>query len=179
MCNTETQFSRLAQRGLLLSCLILAPCVWAFGLMISEQQINGMLALSFPYETKMASNQITLSDPKPQFYEASQEIGVELNVALKDLVSGKVAKAKTLIRGGVRFDNKQQQLQLVKPKIVSLDWSDKSLAANQDWVDQVKKLVGQDLPVIVLLDVKQITGNAFAPTLSDVKIRAQGLELIF
>ena len=161
-----------------LSALLITTATWAFGFMIGEQQVNTMLELTFPYETRMGENHITLSDPKPHFYESSQEVGIDLNIALKDLKSGQTAVAKTLVKGGIRFDNKAQQLQLVKPKIVSLDWQG-AASSNKGLVDQVKQFVGQDLPVIVLLDIKQLTGNAFTPTLSDIKVRQTGIEVLF
>lgn len=158
---------------------VIAVGAWAFGFMIGESQVNTMLGLTFPYETRMGENHITLSDPKPHFYEKSQEIGIGLNILLKDLTSGESAKANALVKGGIRFDNKAQQLQLVKPKIVSLDWQDSSAAANKDLVKQVTQFVGQDLPVIVLLDIKQLTGSAFTPTLSDIKVKSAGIEVLF
>ncbi|MFD2229517.1 hypothetical protein [Alkalimarinus sediminis] len=158
---------------------VLSVGAWAFSFMIGESQLNTVLGLTFPYETRMGESHVTLSDPKPHFYESSQQIGITLNIALKDMTSGKTAKAKTLIKGGIRFDNKAQQLHLVKPKIASLDWDGASPEANKDLVKQVSQLVGQDLPVIVLLDIKQLTGSAFTPVLSDIKVKQAGIEVIF
>ncbi len=172
----SSHFSKVAS---FLLCSIVASTAWAFSFLIGEPQINSVLSLTFPYETRMGDSQVKLSDPVPHFYESTQEIGIALNISLKDQSSGQTAKAKSLIRGGIRFDNQQQQLQLVKPKLVSLDWDKKSAAANQDLVKQVTQLVGQDLPVIVLLDIKQLTGNAFAPTLSDIKVKKTGIEVSF
>lgn len=171
--------ARRTQISIFLLFSAMAASAWAFTFMISEQQVNSMLQLTFPYEARMGDNNISLANPLPHFYESSQEIGITLSISLKDQVSGQTAKAKTLVRGGVRFDNKQQQLQLVKPKIASLEWLDKPANANQDLLKQVTQLVGQDLPVIVLLDIKQLTGNAFTPTLSDIKIKKQGIEVSF
>ena len=165
--------------GVLLLASFMATTVWAFGFMIGEPQVNTMLGMTFPYETRMGENHIRLSDPKPHFYEKTQEIGIALNISLKDISSGQTANAKTLIKGGIRFDNKAQQLQLVKPKIASLDWVDSSAGANKDLVKQVTQWVGQDLPVIVLLDIKQLTGSAFTPNLSDIKVKRSGIEIIF
>lgn len=165
--------------GAFLIASFIASSAWAFGFMIGEPQINTMLGLTFPYETRMGQSHITLSDPKPHFYEKTQEVGVALSISLKDVANGQTAKAKTLVKGGIRFDNKAQQLQLVKPKIASLDWDESSKSTNQDLVKQVKQLVGQDLPVIVLLDIKQLTGSAFTPTLSDIKVKHSGIEVIF
>jgi hypothetical protein len=159
--------------------MTVATYSWAFSFMIKEPQINSVLSLTFPYETQMGTNRIRLTNPQPHFYESSQEIGITLKIAISDQVSEQTAQAKTMLRGGIRFDSKNQQLQLVKPKIASLDWIDKPAAENQDLVNQVTQLVGQDMPVIVLLDVKQLTGNTFTPTLSDIKIKQQGIEVSF
>ncbi len=173
------RFSQAHKIVVLISASLLASVVCAFGFMIGESQVNAMLEMTFPYETRMGENHITLSEPKPHFYEKSQEVGIALNISLKDVVSGQTAKAKALVKGGIRFDNKAQQLQLVKPKIASLDWLGSSAAADKDLVNQVTQLVGQDLPVIVLLDIKQLTGSAFTPTLSDINVKRSGIEVVF
>lgn len=165
--------------GLLVLLMMLATYSWAFSFMIKEPQINSVLSLTFPYETQMGNNRIRLTNPQPHFYESSQEIGITLKIAISDPVTAQTAQAKTMLRGGIRFDSKNQQLQLVKPKIASLDWIDKPSGENQDIVNQVTQLVGQDMPVIVLLDVKQLTGNTFTPSLSDIKIKQQGIEVTF
>ena len=86
-------------------------------------------------------------------------------------------KAKTLVRGGVHFDNQEQQLQLIKPQIVSLDWAGKPASVHQGLADQVTQLVGRDLPVIILLDIKQLIGKAL--TLSDIEIKKHGILVSF
>ncbi len=176
--NTQ-QYSRFSQISILVFCFIVASSAWAFGFLINESQVNNMLALTFPYETRIGNNAISLSDPQPHFYESSQEIGITLNISLKDQASGQIVKAKTMLRGGIAFDNQQQQLQLVKPRVERLDWLDKSSVSDQNLVEQVSQLVGQDLPIIVLLDIKQLMGNTFTPTLNSIKIKKQGIEINF
>lgn len=171
--------SRLSSVSAFLLASFIATACWAFGFTIGESQINSMLALTFPYETRMGESHIKLSNPKPHFYEQSQQVGITLNISLKDETSGQTAKAKALVKGGIRFDNKAQQLQLVKPSIASLDWQDQSSGANQELAKQVTQLVGQDLPVIVLLDIKKLTGSTMTPTLSDIKVKASGIEVLF
>jgi len=146
---------------------------------IREPQINTMLALTFPYQTHMGNSHIRLSDPKPHFFEASQEIGITLNISIADRISGQTAKARAMMRGGVHFDNQQQQLQLVKPKIASLEWLDRSAGANQDLVTQLNQIVGKELPIIVLIDIKQLIGKKITEAMSDIKIRKQGIEIRF
>jgi hypothetical protein len=173
------KYYRLTQLAIILLCSIIASTIWAFSLVISEAEIHGMLALTFPYQIRMGNNQIRLSDPEPQFYEASQEVGIALNILLKDQNSGQISKARTLVRGGVHFDNQQQQLQLVKPTIVSLDWDNKSANVNQGVVKQLTRIVGQELPIIILVDIKQLTGGTLMPTLSGIKVKKQGIEVSF
>lgn len=173
------KFYSLSQFGIFMLCSIVASSVWGFSFMISEPQINTMLALTFPYQTQVGNSHIRLTDPKPHFYETSQEIGITLNISLKDKISSQTTRARTMVRGGIHFDNQQQQLQLVKPKIASLEWVDKPANVNQGLVKQVTHLVGQDLPIIVLIDIKQLTGKKFTPALSDIKIKKHGIEVSF
>jgi len=173
------KYYRFSQFGIFMLCSIIPSSIWAFSLMISEPQINSMLALTFPYQVHMGNSHISLTDPKPHFYEASQEIGITLNISLKDQISGQTTKARTMVRGGIHFDNQQQQLQLVKPKIASLYWVDKSASVNKNLVKQVTQLVGQELPIIVLIDIKQLIGKKLTSALNDIKIKKQGIEVSF
>lgn len=175
----KIKYYRFGQLSLFMFCLMVVSNTWALSLIINEPQINNILALTFPYQTQMGSSHISLTDPKPHFYEASQEIGITLNITLKDQAGGQTAKAVTTLRGRIRFDNQEQLLQLVKPKIARLDWSDKSAAVNKDLIKQVTKLVGQELPIIVLFDIKQLTGNKITPVLNDIKIKKGGIEVSF
>ena len=179
MRRIAQQYYCFSQISILLLCLITASSAWAFGFLINESQVNNMLALTFPYETRIGNNAISLSDPQPHFYESSQEIGITLNISLKDQTSGQLVKATTMLRGGIHFDNQQQQLQLIKPRVERLDWVDKAAASDQNLIKQVSQLVGQDLPLIVLLDIKQLLGDAFTPTLNSIKIKDQGIEINF
>lgn len=167
------------QMSVLIITLCLASTVGAFGFIIGEAQVNAMLGMTFPYKTQVGNNHITLSEPKPHFYEKTQQVGIALNISLKDRMSGQIMEAKTLVKGGIRFDNKAQQLQLIKPQVASLDWQGDTTASNDAMVKQVSQLVGQDLPVIVLLDIKQLTGNALTPTLSAVNVKKAGIEVVF
>jgi hypothetical protein len=169
----------LKQISILILYVMTASSAWAFGFIINESQVNNVLALTFPYKTQIGGSAITLSNPHPHFYETSQEVGITLNISFKDQASGQTVKAKAMLRGGIKFDNKQQQLQLIKPRIDSLEWADKSISDNKNLIDQVSQLVGQDLPLIVLLDIKQLTGDAFTPTLSSIKVKQQGIEINF
>lgn len=170
----------LRQLGIFMLCSIIASNAWAFSFMIREPQIHSILALTFPYQTHLGNSHVRLTDPKPHFYETSQEIGITLNLSVKDRTSGETIKARTMLRGGVHFDNQQQQLQVVKPKIVSLNWIGKATNTNHDLVKkQVTQLVGQDLPIIVLFDIKQLIGKERTPKLSDIKIKKQGIEISF
>lgn len=173
------KYYRLSQFSVFILCMNITTSVLAFSFLISEPQIKSMLAMTFPYQTRMGNSHIRLTDPKPYFYEASQEIGITLVISLKDQISGQTTKAITMLRGGIHFDNRQQQLQLVKPKIVSLDWLKKPTGANQDLGKQITQLVGQDLPIIVLFDIKQLTGDAIEPTFSDIRVKRQGIEVSF
>lgn len=179
MQNSRLKYSIYSQLGIFLLFLIIHPKALAFSITIGEPQINSILSLTFPYQTRMGNNHITLTDPKPHFYESSQEIGITLNILLKDQAGGQTAKARTMLRGGIHFDNEQQELQLVKPKIVRLDWVKKTDAANQDLARQIEQIVGQELPIIVLIDIKQLTGKSFTATLSDVKIKNKAIEISF
>lgn len=151
----------------------------ALNVAISKSQIRSLLSVTFPFQTRLGSSALFLSDPIPHLYAASQEIGITLNILVQNQESGKRARARTMVRGGLHFDSRQQQLQLVKPKIVRLDWVEKSTGTNADLAKQIEQIVGRELPLIVLIDIKQLTGKAFTASLKDVRVTDQAIEIGF
>jgi len=150
----------------------------AFSYIISETQINNVLKLTFPYQTRIGSSQINLTDPQPLFYTSTQEMGLTIHISMKEENKPDIS-ARASLRGGIQFDNKQQQLQLVRPKIEKLSWIDTPKQNQKQLTDMLEQWIGQDLPVIVLLDIRQLTGSAFTPALRDVKVRNNGVEVVF
>lgn len=169
----------ISQFSIFIFYAIIASDVSALSLTISRPQISSMLSLTFPFQTRLGNSDIQLTDPIPHFYESSQEIGITLNILLTEQGSGKRTKARAMVRGGLHFDNQQQQLQLIKPKIVRLDWVNKPAAADQDLEKQIERIVGQELPIIVLIDIRQLTGNTFTAALRDIRIKDQAIEVSF
>ena len=155
------------------------PDAGALDVAISKSQIRSLLSVTFPFQTRLGSSVLLLSDPIPHLYATSQEIGITLNILIQDQESSKKAKARTMVRGGLRFDKQQQQLQLIKPKLVRLDWVNKPAAGDQNLAEQIEQIVGKELPVIVLIDIKQLTGKSFTANLKDVKVTEQAIEIRF
>jgi hypothetical protein len=165
--------------SLLALLLTFLPLV-AFGLsiIVSESQINEVLKLTFPYQTRIGSNQINLTDPHPRFYAATQEMGLTVHISMQEGIDPEISATASL-RGGIHFDQNQQQLQLVRPKIEKLSWLVPPGQNRKQLTDMLEQRIGQELPVIVLLDIKQLTGNYFTPALKDLKVRNNGIEVMF
>jgi len=157
---------------------VLPLTAFGFSYIVSEAQINNVLKLTFPYQTQMGGSQINLTDPQPLFYASTQEMGVTVHISMKEENKSEISAIASL-RGGIQFDNKQQQLQLVRPKIENLSWADPPKQNQKRMTSMLEQWTGKDLPVIVLLDIKQLTNSAFTPDLRDIKVMDNGIEVIF
>jgi hypothetical protein len=171
--------NRPSRARILLALLLqfLPLTVFAFSYIVSETQINNVLKLTFPYQTRMGNSQINLTDPQPLFYAATQEMGLTIHISMKEGDQPDIT-ARASLKGGIQFDKKQQQLHLVRPKIENLSWINPPKQDQKHLRDMLEQRIGQELPLIVLLDIKQLTNNIFTPTLSDIKVRDNGVEVV-
>jgi hypothetical protein len=178
--NYMNKYKHLSCSKILLAILLPILPLTALGLsyIISENEINNVLKLTFPYETRMGSSQLKLENPYPLFYASTQEMGLKIHISMKEENKPDIS-ASAALRGGIQFDSKLQQLQLVRPIIENLSWIEPPKEDQKHLAKRLEQWIGKDLPVIVLLDIKQLSNSVFTPTLNDVKVKDNGVEVMF
>ena len=147
----------------------------AFEITLAEQQINGMLALSFPVKQSYQGFDLTFSDPKVSLKSSTNSIALKSVILAEQ--NGQKLRAIASAQGQVYYNRQQQVIEIIKPSLVEFTVLDNSIEQSEIAIDSLKQVIGQQLPMIFLLDVKQI--NQLFPGLQpkDIVIRDNGLVI--
>lgn len=147
----------------------------AFEITLAEPQINNMLALSFPIKQSYQGFELTFSDPKVSLVSSSNSIVIKAVILAEQ--DGQKLRAIASAIGQIHYDRQQQVIQIIKPSLREFTLLDNSIGQSQAVIDSLKQAIGQQLPMIFLLDVKQI--NQIFPGLQpkDIKISENGLVI--
>ncbi|OZG75403.1 hypothetical protein BTA51_03225 [Hahella sp. CCB-MM4] len=147
----------------------------AFGIVINDQQVTGLMSAVFPVRQTMGTWQVTLLNPVPEFLPGQQQVALAVDMQLQE--GERQAKAWGKVSGQLAFDKKLQQLHLVRPKLVDFEVRGGDIEDAQPVLDGLRQYVGQDLPVIVLFDVKQMNlGLPLNPTAINVVNKGIAIE---
>ncbi len=147
----------------------------AFGIVINDQQVTGLMSVMFPIRQTMGAWQVTLLNPVPEFHPGQQQVALAVDMQLQE--GPRQAKAWGKVSGQLAFDRKLQQLHLVRPKLVDFEVRGGDIEDAQPVLDGLKQYIGQDLPVIVLFDVKQMNlGLPLNPTAINVVNKGIAIE---
>lgn len=164
-------------RHIIFICLLTAAAFNAKALEITlaEQQINSMLALSFPVKQSYQGFDITFSDPKVSLISSSNSIALKTVILAEQ--NGQKLRAIASAQGQVHYNRQQQVIEIIKPSLKEFTVLDNSIAQSDMAIDSLKQVIGQQLPMIFLLDVSQI--NQLFPGLQprDIMIRDNGLVI--
>ncbi|MDP5029869.1 MAG: hypothetical protein NWQ54_03585 [Paraglaciecola sp.] len=139
-----------------LFCLLMVVTLSAkaFEITLAEQQINSMLAMSFPVKQSYQGFDVTFTDPKVTLISSTN------NIALKTVIvaeqNGQKLRAIASAQGQVYFNKQQQVIEIIKPSLREFTVLDNSIAQSAAVLDSLKQAIGQQLPMIFLLDIKQI-----------------------
>jgi len=106
-------------------------------------------------------------------------MGKTQSVMLKTLITavkdGQTLRAIASVEGGVNYNKNLQQIEIIKPRLLSFNILDNSIAQSEQAIEMVKQAVGQQMPMIFLVDLQQL--NQLFPGLQpkDLVITEQGL----
>lgn len=156
--------------------LIKAPA-HAFGLVINAAEIERLMGVVFPYTTQAGPYTATFSNPRPEFVADGQWVLVAFDTRLQQ--GEEVINASAKIRGQLAFDSKQQQLQLIKPALSGFQLRPPVPPGSESLSAQIKPLVGQALPLIVLLDLQQMGIQLPFGNPRSIKVVPQGVAIEF
>ncbi|MDN4504335.1 hypothetical protein QX776_18140 [Alteromonadaceae bacterium BrNp21-10] len=157
--------------------LLISYSSHALVITLSEKQVNDLVMLRFPITESYMDSKVTLSQPVIDLNAQGQLIQVRVNV--KTQYQGKMLLASCTIEGEIDFDRDNKELHIKKPKLIDLQLIENTLLASNEAFEHVKGLIGQSLPVVVLIDFNQLSTD-FLPLLpQDIDIAPSGLQLHF
>lgn len=161
----------------LVMVLLLSPMSRAAGLTISKEQMMLAIAPFFPYPVALGAYQVKLKNPDLGFLAKDQSMSLDVDM---EVASGKEKmNLAAAVRGQVAFDPKTQQLQLVKPRVEKLNVLSGQISGMDDILYRVRSLFGRELPVIVLFDIKQLSGGMAMFTPNSLTIVENGVSIQF
>jgi len=163
----------LRNLGLVILLAFFCTRLQAFNITLSETQFNSMLQAGFPVRQQYQDFVITCSNPNTAFMGKTQSVMLKtLITAVKD---GQTLRAIASVEGGVNYNKNLQQIEIIKPRLLSFNILDNSIAQSEQAIEMVKQAVGQQMPMIFLVDLQQL--NQLFPGLQpkDLVITEQGL----
>lgn len=146
-------------------------------IVLTREQVQLAMRPFFPYPLVIGSAKVTLRNPDLVFMQNKQAIRLGL---LMDVLDGgeKMQLAGTLM-GTVNFDPQTQKIQLIEPVIEKLDVVSGRVSYAEQVINTLKQNIGQSAPVIVLFDLKQLTGGMEFISIKKLRIADNGIALLF
>ncbi|KXI30329.1 hypothetical protein [Paraglaciecola hydrolytica] len=160
----------------LLFCLlnVVMPKASAFEVTLTEQQVSDMLQIRFPVRQSYQGFDITFSDPKVNIEGAINNIKVKSVILAQQ--NGQKLRAIASVQGQINYNQKEQVIEIIKPSLVEFTILDNSIAQSEQTINTLKQAIGQQLPMIFLLDMKQI--GQLLPGLQPKNIALRGSNIV-
>lgn len=145
----------------------------ALELALSEQQLNNLLQLSFPMQQHYQGYQLTFSEPNVQL-GSGQQVTVKSYVLAQQ--QGQKLHASIAIAGQVHYNASDKVVEIIKPALTEFRILDNSISQSDQVIQTIKQAVGQQLPLIFLLDMQQI--NRLLPGIQPRAIEVRDGKLV-
>ncbi|WP_369600183.1 hypothetical protein AAIA72_10030 [Hahella sp. SMD15-11] len=145
------------QRMLGLTLLLAHIQASALGMTITREEMLAAMRPFFPYPVTLGGWKLALKDPDLGFSAKDQMVALKVRMDVNSGGESMVVAGR--LKGQVAFDAQTQQLQLVKPRVESLDVVSGHITGSEETLNTLRRSFGQDLPVIVLFDVRQFSGG--------------------
>ncbi|WP_340678571.1 hypothetical protein [Paraglaciecola sp.] len=160
----------------LLMCVlsVVVPKASAFEVTLSEQQATDMLQVRFPVRQSYQGFDITFSDPKVTIEGAINSIKIKSIILAQQ--NGQKLRAIASVQGQINYNQKEQVIEIIKPSLVEFTILDNSINQSEQVITSLKQAIGQQLPMIFLLDVKQI--GQLLPSLQPKNIVLRGSNIV-
>jgi hypothetical protein len=169
----------IALLSLSILCTFWIQSAGAFSFILSKEQIDTILTETFPYRLSAGSMEVVMSDPSATLLQKEQKLALALSLNLKDLTTKEQMKARAHINGNLAFDKGSQQIQLVKPQIKDFKVIQGKSSPAGPTLEQINQVLGKELPVIILIDIKQFSGGFPVPSVSSITVVKNGIEVTF
>ncbi|GAA0854378.1 hypothetical protein [Aliiglaciecola litoralis] len=156
-------------------CLLTTFHASAFVLTVSEKQLNNMLKLTFPIVREYQGIYATFADPMVQLDALDQKVLITTTItAVQD---GKTLKARGTIEGVFDYDPLDQQLRFEKPSLKDFTILENNIEGAEHAVRTLKQTIGRNLPVILLVDFKQLDFGLGSVVPREIDITPLGLAI--
>ena len=159
---------------LLTSLMLFVADVRAFEISLSEQQINSMLRLSFPVQQNYQGFALTFSDPEVTLDGANHS--VQLKSVIVAQQNGQKMRATASVKGRINYNPAERVIEIIKPELLAFAVADNSIKYSEQVIGALRQAVGQQLPLVFLLDVSQL--NQLLPGVQPKDISIRGRYLI-
>jgi hypothetical protein len=147
----------------------------AFVLTVSEKQLNDMLKLTFPIVQEYQGVSATFSDPVVKLDPLDQKVIISTSIsALQD---GKTLTATGTIEGVFDYDSLDQQLRFKKPVLKDFYVIENQIVGTEHAIRTIKQTIGRNLPVIILVDFKQLDFGFGSIVPREIDITTRGLAI--
>jgi hypothetical protein len=153
---------------------VVMPKASAFEVTLSEQQVTDMLQVKFPVRQSYQGFDITFSDPKVNIEGAINNIKIKSVIVAQQ--NGQKLRAIASAQGQINYNQKEQVIEIIKPSLVEFTILDNSIDQSEQAINSLKQAIGQQLPMIFLLDVKQV--SQLLPGLQPKNIALRGSNII-
>lgn len=172
------KYKKLKNYFALVLILLFSVQASAIGVTISKHHLNTLLAMSFPVKQQYMQYNIIASQPKTSLYPKTQTVSISALIDVNDKKNKqKSLQANITFQGQLSFDKKSGTLKIMNPAMKEFAVIKNTYNSNDTSLDSIKQMVGQHLPLTVLLDIKQL-GSTFLPFMpSSMTIVEGGLRI--
>lgn len=162
-----------------------APAAMAIGLVVTGSEMQTLMKPFLPYRMAFGEWSMALTNPRPEFAPEGQKIAMGFDMQLTQGATAGANKApqkmtaNAKIGGQLYYDATAKQVQLVKPTLLGFEVKDGDSGAFEPVIRQLKNNLGQQIPIIVLVDAKHLGPgiNIIAPRA--ITVVQNGLSIDF
>lgn len=147
----------------------------ALGLTISTHQLNSMMNIQFPISQRYMEYTLEASKPNLTLYDKTQSVAISVRIHVTNKHYRLIADAT--FKGQILFDKKTKSLKVSNPLMTNFKLIDNSFPESQTSINDIERIVGQHLPISVLIDFNQIRSELFQFMPSNLTIVSGGLRV--
>ncbi|MGB2739594.1 MAG: hypothetical protein WBC60_03440 [Cognaticolwellia sp.] len=148
---------------------------FALGLTISTNQLNSMMNIQFPISQRYMEYTLEASKPNLTLYDKTQSVAISVRINVTNKHYRLIADAT--FKGQIVFDKTTKSLKVSNPLMTNFDLIDNSFPESQTSINDIESIVGQHLPISVLIDFNQIRSELFQFMPSNLTIVSGGLRV--
>ncbi|WP_124748973.1 hypothetical protein [Alteromonas facilis] len=144
-------FKPVSQVAAVVCCWLFSLHVNALEFTIGQKDINRFVKMAFPYKQSYQGADVFFSDPDVTLDGLNNEI--RINTLISAYKDNRILKAKATISGELLYDAIDYNLQIKEPSIREFKVLENGIDDAQQLIRGIRDVVGQSLPIIVLLDL--------------------------